>query len=385
MLTYLDQRCCGDHPHNECPGRDCKVSEDYTSPVIDTIHKGFSVCCSVDHVWSTHDLVESVQYVDEHVEYVENISTLSYSLPISTLAALFDPAIVCCSTPTTTQPTQSTPPQSAPIILEPPLPTSSQPPTTATIALTITNRIPCPTLSASDIKEVQYLNDNHSFPTEDTTPFWLDTTKGIIPTEDLTPFWLDATRTIDDFLNAIDRGLKDSCELSYIDVLDDRQCNYGAGRLSGQVPAPSEHRAVTQLSGHDLAPNERPPRKKQKRDLSQQVYPDQFVFPIYVPGFAMASELELCPPRPCPTGNNVSDQQVYPGQFVFPMFVPGFAMASELELCPPRPCPTGNHVSDQQVYPDQFAFPILLSFSQWRRSLYRARRGHARRGITLRT
>jgi hypothetical protein len=44
--------------------------------------------------------------------------------------------------------------------------------------------------------------------------------EGSFPTEDLTPFWLDATSIIDDFLLSLDQGSKDSCEWSYVDVLE---------------------------------------------------------------------------------------------------------------------------------------------------------------------
>jgi hypothetical protein len=47
MLNYINLRCVGDHPRNECQGRGCEISEDDTPQKIDAIHKGFSACCSV--------------------------------------------------------------------------------------------------------------------------------------------------------------------------------------------------------------------------------------------------------------------------------------------------------------------------------------------------
>jgi hypothetical protein len=139
MLNYLNLRCSGDHPRNECQGRDCEMSEDYTPQIIDAIHKGFSACYSVysssessfacanvivpscpvgtlhgtrDHIVdrgivdiivdndsSSYGRIESVQYVDEHVEYIEGISMFSCSLPISFHVALFAPASVRRSIP----------------------------------------------------------------------------------------------------------------------------------------------------------------------------------------------------------------------------------------------------------------------------------------------
>jgi hypothetical protein len=139
VLNHLNLRCSGDHPCNECQGRDCKMSEEYTPRIIDAIRKGFSACCSVysssgssfvcadmvvpscpmetphdtrdyivrgemvdiivDSDNSPYGRIEIVQYFDEHVEYIEGISMFSCSLPTSFHVALFAPAIVRCSIP----------------------------------------------------------------------------------------------------------------------------------------------------------------------------------------------------------------------------------------------------------------------------------------------
>jgi hypothetical protein len=45
MLTFLDEKCLGNHTHAECGGEGCKASGNYTLEIIDALRMGFSLRC----------------------------------------------------------------------------------------------------------------------------------------------------------------------------------------------------------------------------------------------------------------------------------------------------------------------------------------------------